>query len=280
MPTTKGMLAVPGARLHYEVRGTGPTLLLIPTGNGDAGPYTPLANALADRHTVITYDKRGYSRSPLDGRPDGGHRVHTDVDDAHRLLTELTTAPAHVLGGSSGAIVALALLERHPAQIRTLISHEPPLASILADAASWLRFYADLYATYQGSGAGPAMEIFRARMGMLGSTKPPEHAQLPPDQLADMLSRIRRNHDIWFETEVPYYPSYVPDLVALKSASDRLVLAGGHTSRDYFPYQPNTVLAAQLGKEIVHFPGGHVGYVTHPFEFADALTAVLGATNG
>lgn len=274
MPAT-GTLAVPGARLHYEVRGSGSTLLLIPTGNGDAGPYAPLANALADRHRVITYDKRGYSRSPLDGPPEDGHRVHTDVDDARRLLAHLTTEPAHVLGGSSGAIVALALLERHPEQVRTLVSHEPPLASILPDSADWLRFYDDLYATYRASGAKPAMEIFRARMGMMGATKPPDNAQLPPDEVAAMLTRIRSNHDIWFETEVPYYPGYLPDMVALKSVSDRLVLAGGDTSREDFPYRPNTILAAQLGIEIVHFPGGHVGYVTHPFEFADALADLL-----
>jgi pimeloyl-ACP methyl ester carboxylesterase len=271
-----GRLTVPGATLYYEVRGSGPTaLLLIPTGNGDAGPYAPLAELMAGRYTVITYDKRAYSRSPLSQPDDDTDRVAADVDDAHHLLDHLATAPAHVLGGSSGAIVALDLLARHPDQVRTSIVHEPPLASVLPDADDWLAFYAGLYEIYRDSGAKAAMEVFRARMGMNGTTRPPDSAQLPPQELAEMLFRIRGNHTLWFEREILTFPGFVPDIPALKAVSDRLVLAGGDTSREDFPYQPNTVLAEQLGVDIVHFPGGHVGHVTHPFEFAETLTRVL-----
>ncbi|MEU0572774.1 hypothetical protein ABZ297_46240 [Nonomuraea sp. NPDC005983] len=62
-----GTLAVPGADLHHEVRGRGPALLLI--NGGDAAMYGLLAPLLADHHTVITYDARGNSRSPLTGPP-------------------------------------------------------------------------------------------------------------------------------------------------------------------------------------------------------------------
>jgi acetyltransferase/esterase len=279
-PTT-GTLSVPGANLYYEVRGTGPALLLIPTGNGDAGPNAPLANALADRYRVITYDKRGYSRSLLDAPRDGpfdrARLVQTDADDAHRLLDHLTCAPANVFGNSSGAIVALALLGRYPNRIRTLVAHEPPLASVLPDSARWLRFYADLYDTYRQSGPKAAMEIFRARMGMNGATRPPLHAQPPPHELEAMLARIRRNHVVWFDNEILTYPTFLPDMEALERASDRLVLAGGSESREHFPYRPNMVLAQRLDIEIIDFPGGHVGHVTHPFEFADLLDRVLNA---
>lgn len=37
------MLAVPGASLHYEVRGAGPVLLMICGGVYDADGYAPLA---------------------------------------------------------------------------------------------------------------------------------------------------------------------------------------------------------------------------------------------
>ncbi len=275
-----GTLTLPGASLYYEVRGVGPALLLIPTGNGDAGPYAPLANALADRYTVITYDRRGYSRSPLDGSIDDKELVETDVYDAHRLLDHLTETPAHVMGGSSGAIVALALLERYPDQIRTLIAHEPPIATLLPDSAWWLEFYADLYDIYRSSGVEVAMKIFRTRMGMSGATRPPEEAQPPPRELAAMLSRIRRNQVLWFENEILNYPNYVPDIAVLKCVSGQLVLAGGSASREHFPYRPNTVLAEQLGIGIIDFAGGHVGYVTHPFEFADTLAGILSARDG
>ena len=48
--------------LYREVRGAGPVLLLIPGGNGDAGFYEPFAKALSGDFTVISYDRRGFSR--------------------------------------------------------------------------------------------------------------------------------------------------------------------------------------------------------------------------
>jgi pimeloyl-ACP methyl ester carboxylesterase len=272
-----GRLPVPGASLYFEVRGRGPALLLIPTGNGDAGPYTPLATAMSARHTVITYDKRAYSRSPLDAPDDGTDRVVSDVEDAAALVGHLADGPADVLGGSSGAIVALELLARHPDRVRTSVVHEPPLASVLPDAVAWLEFYTNLYDTYRDAGPAAAMAVFRERMGMHGTTRPPDDAQLPPDELAAMLARIRANHTLWFEREVREYPAFQPDLVALKAVADQLVLGGGESSRDDPPYEPNTVLAEGLGVPVTHFPGGHVGFVTHPWEFADALSALLTA---
>ena len=55
--------------LYREVRGAGPVLLLIPGGNGDAGFYEPFAKALSDDFTVISYARRGLSRSFRTGPP-------------------------------------------------------------------------------------------------------------------------------------------------------------------------------------------------------------------
>jgi pimeloyl-ACP methyl ester carboxylesterase len=63
---TIGSLRVNGASLHYEVRGQGPLLLLIPGGAGDAASFDGIADDLAAEYTVATYDPRGMSRSTLD----------------------------------------------------------------------------------------------------------------------------------------------------------------------------------------------------------------------
>jgi pimeloyl-ACP methyl ester carboxylesterase len=267
-------LTVPGASLYYEVRGSGPALLIIPSGNGDAAPFLPLAETLSDEYTVITYDRRGFSRSPLN-RPVGDDRISDDAHDIGALLELLADGPAAVFGSSSGAIVALATLERHPDQVRTVIAHEPPLASVLPDAEHWLGFYADLYETYRTDGVDAARKAFRVGMGMDTTTKAPRKTELPPDELEEMLGRIRRNYVFWFEHELLPYPAYRPDLNLLKSLAGKLVLAGGDTARDGFPYRPNTVLAEHTGNEIVHLPGGHVGYVTHPDEFAVAIRELI-----
>jgi pimeloyl-ACP methyl ester carboxylesterase len=62
-------VTVNGAELYYEVRGSGPPVLLIMGGTGDGGHFDTLADRLADEFTVVTYDRRGNGRSPI--RPDG-----------------------------------------------------------------------------------------------------------------------------------------------------------------------------------------------------------------
>ena len=63
-PTVRSV-TVPGARLHYEVRGTGPLVLVIGSPMASA-EFAPLADALAGDHTVVTYDPRGYADSTVD----------------------------------------------------------------------------------------------------------------------------------------------------------------------------------------------------------------------
>ncbi|GAA3419908.1 hypothetical protein [Streptosporangium vulgare] len=87
-PTT-GRLRVDGATLHYEVRGSGPLLLLIPGGAGDAASYDGIADDLAADYTVASYDPRGLSRSPLED-PRSTQRVVRHADDAFRLLRLLS----------------------------------------------------------------------------------------------------------------------------------------------------------------------------------------------
>jgi pimeloyl-ACP methyl ester carboxylesterase len=67
--TTTQALEVPGAHLHYEVRGSGPVLLLIPGGAMDGGLFAGMVEPLTADYTVVTYDPRGLSRSTFDDHP-------------------------------------------------------------------------------------------------------------------------------------------------------------------------------------------------------------------
>ncbi len=273
-PPTTSMLKVPGASLYHEVRGAGTVLLLIPGGNGDAAPFEGIANALADRYRLVSYERRGFFRSPLDGPVDDEHRLETDSEDAHRLLRHLTDAPAHVFGSSSGAIVGLDLVARHSEQVRTLVAHEPPAVRLLPDAEQQLAFIDDVYDTYRASGLERAMAKFSAGMGLDAGPLPPQGAELPRP-LAEMVSRLRSNLGFWLEHELRQYPRFEPDIAAIRAARTRLVLAGGRDSRESVPYRPNTVLAERLGSIVADFPGGHAGYATNPAEFAERLAEVL-----
>ena len=69
---TTHSLAVPGARLHYEVRGAGPLLLILGSPM-PAADFAPLAQALAGYHTVVTTDPRGIAGSPVERPRSGFH---------------------------------------------------------------------------------------------------------------------------------------------------------------------------------------------------------------
>ncbi|MDG4786807.1 alpha/beta fold hydrolase [Micromonospora sp. WMMD1102] len=157
-------LDVPGATLYHEVRGSGPVLLLICGGVYDAAGYTALAELLADRYTVVTYDRRGNSRSPLDGPP-RPQRIEAHADDAYRLLTALGVTPAepaYVFGNSSGAMIGLGLAARHPELVRVLVAHEPPVFELLPDRDHWRALLRDVAAAFAKAGAEAANQVLAA----------------------------------------------------------------------------------------------------------------------
>ncbi len=107
-----GMLRVPGATLHYRVAGSGSPVLLLPGGDGDADTLQGVQAALAHRYTVITHDRRGLSRSPLDD-PAAPVSMQTHGEDASLLLAALAGEPAVVFGTSLGGLIALEVAARH-----------------------------------------------------------------------------------------------------------------------------------------------------------------------
>src|ERR1700675_3801566 len=120
------MLKVPGASIYYEVRGSGPVLLMMPGGPADAGAFRRIAADLEADYTVVTYDPRGLSHSTLDGPVNDERIVQIFADDAPRLLAATTKEPAFVFASSGGGVIALELATQHPEQVRTLVAHEPP----------------------------------------------------------------------------------------------------------------------------------------------------------
>src|SRR4051794_30454057 len=116
-----GFLTVPGARLYYEVSGSGPVLLLIHGAPADAEAFAPIVSLLEAHYTVVRYDTRGISRSRLDS-PAEDIPVALHADDARRILAKFGDEPAAVLGSSGGAVIGLALTERYPEQVSTLVA--------------------------------------------------------------------------------------------------------------------------------------------------------------
>jgi pimeloyl-ACP methyl ester carboxylesterase len=255
------------AGLYYEVRGAGPTLLLIPGSNGDAGLYDGLADALAERYTVVSYDRRGFSRSAV-GEPSGGPWVEVHTEDARLLLQTVASGPSYVFGSSAGAVIGLALISRHPDLVAGLVAHEPPLAELLPDVAHWRELFAGVHSTYQRDGARLAMRAFMAGIDLDSLARPSE---VDPA----LMGRLAGNLEYFLNHELLDAPAYRPDLALLGGRRERIVVAGGCDSRGQFAYRAAAALAREWGRGMVEFPGDHTGYWPKPAEFAAGLADAL-----
>ncbi|WP_105973170.1 alpha/beta fold hydrolase [Streptomyces geranii] len=254
-----GRLAVDGAELYYEVRGVGPALLMISGAGGDAGYYSGIAEGLADAFTVITYDRRGNSRST--GGGGAPVELARQAADAHALAVALAGGRALVFGNSAGAIIGLTLAALHPECLVGLIAHEPPAVNVLPDDDPGRDFFTDVAARYRTGGAPAAGRRFGETTRGEGSYR------WPPD----LWKRFLANADHLFAHEWPAFAAFHPDETALRSAPFPIVLGAGADDRGTYYARPSIEIARRTGAAWVEFPGIHMEFLRHPTRFAAAV---------
>lgn len=265
-PTKSSTLKVPGAKIYYEVRGSGPILLMIPGGALDAGIFADLSRHLADRYTLVAYDPRGNSRSTFDGEPEE-QRLDVHGDDAARLIGALGDGPVYVFGSSGGAQIGLNLAARYPELVRALVAHEPPCLMMLPDPSEALAADQDVYDTYRREGVGAAMQKFMTMSGMTDAPPP-----VPPTpEAVETFARIEGNMEYFLAHGLMPLSLYRPDVDALRAGEPRVVVGIGEQSVGQITYRTGVALAEKLGIEPVLFPGDHLGYVPHSDAFAETL---------
>jgi pimeloyl-ACP methyl ester carboxylesterase len=268
------ILEVPGARLSYETHGSGPVMLMVPGATGSAYGFQRVTEHLAAHYTVVTYDRRGFSRSPLDGPQDYSHRLEIDADDVRRLIEHVSDEPATVFGSSSGGIIVLEVLIRHPSVVRTLVPHEPAAVKLLPDGQKWVDFFFEVYDLYRQSGMEPALKKFREHAFAESNRQAMAHDPEDPN----IGKYLRANATYWFEHELRQYPAVALDLDALKAHAERILPMAGRESRGHLCYEVNVALARKLGRDVIELPGGHIGFVTQPAEFARECIQALART--
>ena len=284
---TTHTLDVPGATLTYDVRGndasTEPILLLIGSPMGAAG-FGTLSQHFSDR-TVVTYDPRGVERSV---KTDPASPVTPEVhaDDLHRLIQAIGGGPVDLFASSGGAVNALALVSKHPEDVRTLVAHEPALASILPDREHAMAATRAVAETYQRSGWGAGMAQFIA----LSSHQGPFTAEIADRPAPDPAMFGMPAEDDGSRTDpllgqnLITSTHYEPDFDALRSGSTPIVLAAGEESEGQMANRGAFAVAERLGTKPVIFPSHHGGFLGdeygqpgEPDAFAAKLREVLAA---
>jgi pimeloyl-ACP methyl ester carboxylesterase len=261
---TTHTLEVPGAVLTYDVRRNGtsdaPVLLLIASPMGAAG-FGTLSRYFTDR-MVVTYDPRGVERSRrTDDAATSTPEEH--ADDLHRLISALDAGPVDLFASSGGAINALALVARHPEQVRTLIAHEPPAAAVLPDREFALAANRDIHQTYLRSGLGPAMAKFIAIASHKGPI-PADYLERPapdPAMFGLPTEDDGSRNDPMVGQNIVSLTHYEPDFGTLRTASTRIVVAAGAESEGELANRGAHAVAERLKTTPVTFPGGHAGFL-------------------
>jgi pimeloyl-ACP methyl ester carboxylesterase len=114
-----GMAPVNGILMYYAVYGSGPPVLLIHGGLGNADMWGFQVPALAKDHEVIVADSRGHGRST---RPDRPFHYALMADDYLALLDFLKIRKVALVGWSDGGIIGLDIAIRHPERLSRLLA--------------------------------------------------------------------------------------------------------------------------------------------------------------
>ncbi|MEV0676275.1 alpha/beta hydrolase [Actinosynnema sp. NPDC050436] len=265
---TTDSLRVEDASLHYELRGSGPLVVLVGAPM-DARAFEPLADLLAVDHTVLTTDPRGINRSTVDDR-ERDSTPEQRADDLHRLIRHVDAGPAAVLGSSGGAVSVPALVQAHPEVVHTAIAHEPPLCELLEDRAE-LRVKTEHVIAAQA--AGDRVGAFREFLAMANIFLPDEVVQQvvggerPAQDLAD--------EDFQYQRMLRRTSQWLPDLDALRAAPTRLLIGLGEDSAGQLCDRASRALTSALGTAPTLFPGGHTGFADDAAAFEPRLREVL-----
>jgi pimeloyl-ACP methyl ester carboxylesterase len=260
MPTAQ----VNGVKLHYEVTGQGDPMVLVHGGMGSYPWMDPLAPRLAGSFRVISYDRRGHGRSEL---PDGQMNVQDHVNDLAALIEELDSAPAWVVGNSSGSSVALRLAGERPDLFRGLVVHEPALFAWLAQDPNTAPLVAGPISTIgsvmqraaAGDHAGAAEEFIETMVGRgsWGSLSP--HLQQELTKTAPNLPRD--------DAQVTNC-----DPESIRTFDRPALLTVGDHSPPMYATIVEKLTDVLPDPEVVHLRGtGHIPQVTHPDMYADEV---------
>ncbi|MEJ2861246.1 alpha/beta fold hydrolase [Actinomycetospora flava] len=263
-------IAVNGTTLYYELRGDGPPVVFISGAPGDAGFWTEIGDLLADEFTVLSYDRRGTSRSP---RPENPTATTMDeqADDTAALLEALDLAPAVAYGHSGGGVILTSLAMRRPGVLRGAVFHEPAYFTVTAAGREVLDGLQGLVSDAMARG-GPrlTMELF-----LRWADGNEVYEALDPEFRARMLDDGEASF-----AEMEPMLSYLPTPDQLGRIAVPAVVLAGADNRDpaanlHCMYGAAQWVAEGLGAPLVETPGAHLPQATHLPEYAEIVRPLL-----
>jgi pimeloyl-ACP methyl ester carboxylesterase len=185
-----------GATIEYEAIGSGEPVLLISPVLADG--FVPLLSqpALAERHQLIRYHKRGWAGSTHTPPPVsiGDHGA-----DAAALLDHLGIPRAHIAGHSSGAAVAAQLALDRPEMVQTVILMELSLLSV----PSGERFLEQAGPAFEAYARGDHARALAMFMTLVSGLDWPACSALLEERIPGSVTQSLEDADTFFGVELP-----------------------------------------------------------------------------
>ncbi len=265
-----GTIPVNNANIYFKIYGEArPILLMITGGTGDADSFDNIIPFLADHYTIITYDRRGYTRSQIIKISENEFiDIQTQSNDVHSLLKTLTTEPVFVFGSSIGAVIALDLATRYPSLVKKVIAHEPPLINQLPESEK----------------AGKVPDMMLNETPFEAMRRFTESFGLVPRHLAgqtfmhiskDAIKRKAADTKFFLEHESKGVDSYHLNLEKIRGVSSKIAFVAGKESKGNFLYGLAVKTAKDTGAPFFEVVGHHIGYGQYPAEFSKEMIFLL-----
>lgn len=255
-----------GTSIAYEVRGTGPALVNVDGAmcSRQMGPSKGLAEALADRFTVYTYDRRDRGDSGAGASP---YAVQREVEDLLAVLAA-TGGRAHVLGSSSGAALALEAA-RQGAAIERLAVYEAPFIVDDTHPANDPQLGTRTQQLVDSGHSADAVRLFLRTVGMPGPMVAAMRFLPPWKHMVGMAPTLPHDYAIVLDRQqgrplpAGYYDGVAPET---------LVMAGGK-SPAYMQNSQAAIAAALPHARLQTLPGQT--HLIKPKVVAAAITPFL-----
>ena len=245
--------------IAYDIRGSGPMVILLTGSNLDRRMWDREAVWLSKTHTVVRYDLRAHGQSDTATRP------FSMLGDLIHLMDELKIQQATLIGLSAGSTIALDAALDHPDRVERIVLAGPAPAGYVPKTP--LPFVGDLIAALKAGDYTKIPDILLATSVFAA----------PPQSQALVRQMVTDNDRMWtIDRSLVQFPKPALDRLASVRVPT-LVLVG---EKDEFQREPAEILAQRIpGAQMVRIPGGgHLLNLTSPAEFQAAVVAFLAKT--
>jgi pimeloyl-ACP methyl ester carboxylesterase len=127
-------IEIDGRQLHYVDQGEGKqqTIIFIHGGLDDYRCWQFQMDSFSRKYRTISYSRRFAYPNKWIGNVAQDNTIEDNAKDLAQLIRKLDVAPAHLVGASYGAYIALYCASKNPELAKTLVLNEPPIMQFLA----------------------------------------------------------------------------------------------------------------------------------------------------